>query len=272
MASENPTFSSEDSLNPMEKLGLSLAGKVALITGSGRGLGYEVAKAFAVVGAHVILNGRSADLLEEGAGKMRAEGGLVSTMPFDVADERASSAAIRAIGKQFGGLDILVNNAGPRDRRGMFELEPEAMRRMLDSHVVASFVLSREAARLMKEKGEGRIINFTSMVAYRASAIGDTAYVAAKGAVASMTRAMAIELGPYQVTVNGIAPGAFATETNQSFVENPEASAFVTEKIPLRRWGRPEEIAGAALFLASPAAAYVTGQTIVVDGGAMASS
>jgi gluconate 5-dehydrogenase len=244
----------------------SLVGRVALVTGAGRGLGFEIAKALALAGAHVIVNGRSAATLEQRLETITAAGGTGSAAAFDVTDEAAATRAIRNIADRHGRLDILVNNVGMRDRRGLFEFQTSEVRRLLETNLLAPFHLARETARLMIERHYGRIINITSVTAFAASA-GDTPYVTAKGGLASLTRALAAELGPEGITVNAIAPGGFATEANAQLAADPQSSLRLAKRTSLGRWGRPEEIAGAAVFLAAAASSFVTGHILAVDGG-----
>ena len=239
----------------------SLAKKTALVTGATQGLGFEIAKALAGAGAEVLLNGRDAERAEAAAEILKPLG-EVRALSFDVANEDAVAAAFDQL--QERGLDILVNNVGLRDRRALEEHSLDDVRTMLNVNLVAPIDLSRRAAACMGEGG--RIINITS-IAGPLSNKGDVPYTIAKGGLESLTRALAAELGERQITVNAIAPGFFATERNEELTSDPSIDTWLEQRTSLGRWARPEEIGGAAVFLASEAASYVTGHVLFVDGG-----
>lgn len=243
-----------------------LAGRVALVTGAGRGLGFEIAKALAEAGAHVVLTGRTRATLEDAVARIAASGGSASSAAFDIADRPAQRAVLADIERRHGRLDVLVNNVGARDRRPLAELDDAAIDELILTDLAAAASLSRDAAALMRRNGHGRLISVTSIGGHVAMP-NDGIYPAAKQGLTGLMRSMAVEYGPDGITSNAIAPGWFATETNAAMAANDDLMPFVRQRIPVQRWARPDEIAGAALFLASDAAAFVNGHVLVVDGG-----
>jgi len=241
-----------------------LNGRTALITGSGRGLGWEMAQGLAQAGARVLLHGRSAERLAPRVGDLLSAGFAADAIAFDMADRKAMGAAMAKAGP----VDVLIHNVGERDRRPFTEIEPEAFARLVDVDLSAAHALITHVVPGMIARGWGRLIMVTS-IAGDLAIPNAASYVTAKGGLAALARAMAAEFGAKGVTSNALSPGFFATETNLQMMASPMGERQ-RERCPAKRWADPEEIAGAALFLASPAASYVNGHTLVVDGGVSA--
>lgn len=239
----------------------SLKGRVALVTGASRGLGFAMAKALAENGATVIVNARDIVDLSEAAKRIGAE-----ALPFDVTDAAASRASLEGIVVRHGRLDILINNAGIQHRRPLDEWEDEDFERVIAVNLSACFRMMRDAVRLMLPNKYGRIINIGSVAAILGRPTIH-AYVAAKAGLHGLTRSTAAEMGRHGITVNAIVPGYFATELNTALMNDEAFTKWVEERTPAGRWALPEELGGAVVFLASDAAAYVNGHALAVDGG-----
>lgn len=243
-----------------------LDGRIAMVTGASRGLGRAIALAYARAGATVVLAARDEAKLNEVADEIRRAGGSADVEAFELADLAAAEAAVPNVLSRHGRLDILVNNAGISGWSAFTDSTLADWQTMFDVNVTAMYLLSREAAKPMIERNWGRIINFGSYV----SMIGRerlAAYTASKHAVLGLTRSIAGELARYNVTCNGIAPGFFKTDMAAPTVGDPERAEVFRGAIAMGRFGEPEEITGPALFLASDAGGYVTGQMLNVDGG-----
>lgn len=243
-----------------------LDGKVAVITGSTRGLGWAMAEAMAAQGATVVINGRSPAEVEARVDELREAGHAADGWPADLADLDAAVAGLDRIAADAGRLDIVVNNAGINARAPIEEFTQDDWDRVLRVNLDAPFALSRAAVPHMRVAGGGRIINTASIMGTVARPT-IPAYVSSKGGIEALTKALAVELAPFGITVNAIGPGYVATEMNAALVEDPAFNDMVCSRTPVGRWGEPAEIAAAAVFLASDEAAYVTGQKLIVDGG-----
>jgi gluconate 5-dehydrogenase len=250
----------------MSKELFDLTGQTALVTGSSRGLGRAMAEGLAAAGAAIVLNGTDAARLAIAADEMRARGFTIHEAPFDVTDEAAIAAAFAKLDAQDIAVDILVNNAGIQLRKPMVDLATEEWRRVIETNLTSAFVIGREAARRMIPRGYGKVINIGSLTSELARATV-APYTVAKGGIKMLTRAMAAEWGEHGIQANAIGPGYMITDMNQALIDNPTFDAWVKARTPARRWGKPEELIGAVIFLASPASTYVNGQIIYVDGG-----
>lgn len=244
--------------------GFRLDGRTALVTGSARGLGWQIGRALAEAGARTVLHGRSAERLAPRVAELKAAGFPASAVTFDMADRPAMQAAVDGIGP----VDVLVHNVGERDRRPFDQISPEDFAALVDVDLVAAHALVKRVLPGMLERGWGRIILVTSIVGELATP-GAASYATAKAGLAALARSLASEVASRGVTANALSPGFFATETNLALIDSP-AGRRLAERCPTKRWANPPEIAGAALFLASPAASFVNGHTLVVDGGVSA--
>nr|WP_294505552.1 SDR family oxidoreductase [uncultured Rhodopila sp.] len=246
-----------------------LTGSTALVTGSSRGLGYAMATGLAEAGAAIVLNGANADRLGAAAASMRAVGHTVHEARFDVTDEAAIVAAFENLDASGIAVDILVNNAGIQFRRPMVELATADWRRVIETNLTSAFVIGREAAKRMIPRGHGKVINIGSLTSDAARATV-APYTVAKGGIKMLTRAMTAEWAQYGIQANAIGPGYMLTDMNQALVDDAAFNAWVIGRTPARRWGKPGELIGTAVFLASAASDYVNGQIIYVDGGMLA--
>lgn len=247
-----------------------LTGKIALVTGASRGLGWAMARSLAEAGAIVVLNARDRDALAVKLAELEAAGLRGEIAAFDVADEAAAVAAVADIGRRHGRIDIAVLNAGIQHRKPITEFETADFRRVLDVNLTAVWWLARECAKLMIPAKRGRIV-VTGSISAIAARPTISAYIASKGAVHALTRELAVELAPHGITVNAVAPGYFATEMNTALIEKREFNEWVCQRTPAGRWGRPEELGPACVFLASDEASFVNGHVLVVDGAFTAS-
>jgi gluconate 5-dehydrogenase len=246
----------------MNKL-FDLTGRLALVTGSSRGIGRAIAEGYVAAGARVVINGRDAKAVDAA---VAALGNSAVAMPFDVTNSTAVEGAVARIEKDIGPIDILVNNAGMTKRFPFTEFPEADWRQIMATNLDSVFFVTQSVARRMIPRGKGKIVNICSVM----SELGRPTiapYVASKGAVKMLTKSMCSEFAKHGVTANGIAPGYFATELNMTLVNDEKFSAWVCARTPAGRWGKVEELQGAAIFLASDASSYVNGHVLFVDGG-----
>ncbi|MGQ7244399.1 SDR family oxidoreductase [Salinicola sp. V024] len=244
----------------------NLTGKTALVTGSSRGLGRAFAEGLASAGAKVILNGINEERLSITAEEMSQAGHEVQIAAFDVTDDHAVKEAFNRFDNAGITIDILINNAGIQFRKPMLELETADWQRVLDTNLTSAFVVGREAAKRMVERGHGKIINIGSLTSELARATV-APYTVAKGGIKMLTKAMAAEWGGLGLQANAIGPGYMLTDMNEALTANAEFDAWVKGRTPAGRWGRPEELIGTVLYLSSQASDYINGQIIYADGG-----
>ena len=243
-----------------------LAGAVALVTGGGRGIGREIARGLAAEGVAVAINGRTANKLEEVVDEIRAAGGRALAVPAQVEDKAQVAKMIQAVLADFGRIDFLVNNAGVSLPDHFVDLSEQSWDIQIDVNLKGTFLCSQAVARHMLERGSGAIVNLCS-IASLAGQEGRAGYAAAKAGLLGLTKVMAQELSPHGIRVNAVAPGLIATEMIARNVPEDFRDGVVLDRTPLGRMGEPREVADAVLFLLSEGAAYITGTTVLVDGG-----
>lgn len=243
-----------------------LSGRVALVTGAGRGLGRTMAIALAAAGADVAVTSRTASEIESLAEEIRGLGRRAVAIPCDVTDETHCQAAVARTTAVLGGLDVLVNNAGINTRKPVLELSHAEFARVLTTNLHGYFLMAQAAGRVLVDQRRGKVINISSIFG-RVGMASQAAYASSKGAIEQLTRVLAIEWAEADVQVNAIGPAYFETELTRPLFDDPARRALITERTPAGRWGQPHELAGSVIFLASQASDYVTGHTLMVDGG-----
>jgi len=244
----------------------NLAGKIALITGSSQGIGFGIARGLGQAGATIILNGRNAERLNRAVSTLSQEGLKVFGYSFDVSNSSQIDQKISAIEREVGPIDILVNNAGIQRRGPLETIEESVWREVIETNLTAVFLTTKRVVKGMIDRRSGKIINICSLMS-EISRPTIAPYTASKGAVKMLTKGMAVEWAKYNIQVNGIGPGFIVTEMNKPLLEDQKFDAMVRSRTPAGRWGEPSDLAGAAIFLASRASDYITGQIIYVEGG-----
>ena len=244
----------------------SLIGRIALVTGSSRGIGLSLARALSHAGATVVLNARGDGALAAAEAEMRSEGFEVHRRSFDVCDETAVTQAVNGIEADIGPIDILVNNAGMQRRAPLLDFPLADFRELVEVNLISAFIVSRAVARHMATRKAGKIINICS-VQSELGRPGIAPYTATKGGLKMLTRGMCADLGPLGIQVNALAPGYFATELTAALVADEEFSTWVARRTPAGRWGHVDELGGAVVLFASAASNFINGQILYVDGG-----
>jgi gluconate 5-dehydrogenase len=247
-----------------------LTGKTALITGSARGLGFSYAEGLASAGASIVLSDIRQDTLQEAVNKLKDKGYRATGYVIDVSKEEQIVDAFKQMDNDGIEIDIVINNAGIQHRQPLLELALKDWQRVIDIHLTGTFLVSREAAaRMVKRQRGGKFINICSLTSEQARPTV-APYTSAKGGIKMLTKAMSAEWGEYNIQANAIGPGYILTDMNEALIENKEFDAWVKSSNPAKRWGKPEELIGTAIFLSSPASDYINGQVIYVDGGWLA--
>jgi gluconate 5-dehydrogenase len=247
-----------------------LSSRTALITGSTRGIGLALARGLGDAGAAVVVNSRQQSAVDEAVALLKENGVDAYGAAFDVADEASVSAAFERFDQQGLEIDILINNAGIQHRQPMLDLELKDWQRVIDTNLTAAFIVAKQAVGRMVKRGRGgKVINIGSLTS-EAGRATVAPYTVAKGGIKMLSRAMAAEWARFDIQANSIGPGYILTDMNEALVKDPAFDAWVKSSNPAQRWGRPEELVGAAVFLASAASSYVNGQIIYVDGGWLA--
>ena len=243
-----------------------LTNRVAIMTGAGKGLGRAMAIALAEAGADVVVTSRTMEELESLAAEIRSLDRKALPIQADILEPDSGENVIAQAEKEMGHIDILVNNAGINIRKDAVDLPVKEFKRVIDTNLTGTFLFSQAAGKRFLKQGSGKIINVSSVLG-SVTLPGQTAYSSSKGGVEMLTKVLALEWATHNIQVNSLAPTYFETDLTRPLYQDPERRAFIEERTPMGRWGQPDELAGAVIFLASKASDFVTGQTLFVDGG-----